>query len=220
MPYTASGLRPDIIMNPHALPSRMTIAQLKESVLSKVLIELGLFGDGTAYGELSIQDICVALQGVGYESYGNEVMYDGMTGQQIEANIFIGPTFYQRLKHMVNDKVHSRATGPGVLLTRQAVEGRSKNGALRLGEMEKDCLLSGGYSAFFRERFYTSADKYAVYVCKKCGMVAAFNDKHRIHLCRTCENRTDFDYVQIPYSFKLLMQELQTINVVPRLITA
>lgn len=221
MPFVGrTGLRPDIIINPHCQPSRMTTAQLKECLLSKILVELGLFGDGTAFGDTTIEFLAECLQKVGYESYGNEVMYNALTGEQIEANIFIGPTFYQRLKHMVNDKVHSRATGPMVLLTRQPNEGRSKGGGLKLGEMEKDCLISGGYSSFLRERFYISSDKYQINVCRKCGIIAAFNDKHGIHLCKMCENRTEFDCVEVPFGFKLMMQELQTINVVPRLITA
>jgi DNA-directed RNA polymerase II subunit RPB2 len=220
MPFTKSGLRPDIIVNPHAIPSRMTIAMMKETLLGKVLTELGIFGDGTAYGDLDIKtQICKYMQDAGYEAYGNEIMYNGLTGEQMEAHIFIGPCFYQRLKHMVNDKAHSRSTGPMVILNRQPTEGRSKDGGLRLGEMERDVLISGGYSAFLRERFYNAADKFSVYVCKKCGLVASYNDKYGIHLCKTCDNRTEFSYVEIPYAYKLMAQELQTINVVPRLIT-
>jgi DNA-directed RNA polymerase beta subunit len=221
MPFIGNtGLRPDIIINPHSQPSRMTMSMLKEILISKALVDLGLFGDGTAFGDLDIQkDICKLVQECEFESYGNEIMYNGLTGEQIESQIFIGPCFYQRLKHMVNDKVHSRATGPMVILNRQPTEGRSKGGGLRLGEMERDCLSSGGYSEFLRERFYDAADKFAVHVCRKCGLVAAYNDKTNIHLCNTCDNRSDFAYVQVPYSFKLLSQELQTINVVPRLIT-
>ena len=139
MPYTKSGVRPDIIINPHAIPSRMTIGQLKETVLGKTLLQLGLFGDGTSFGEFEVSDICKELQKVGYESNGNEIMYNGLTGEQIECSVFIGPVFYQRLKHMVNDKAHSRSIGPMVNLTRQPAEGRSRDGGLRFGEMEKDC---------------------------------------------------------------------------------
>lgn len=239
MPFTKNGLRPDIILNPHAIPSRMTIAQLKETILGKVLLELGLFGDGTSFGNMSVRTIINELQRVGYESYGNEVMYDGMTGEQLEASIFIGPTYYMRLKHMVNDKVHSRSTGAVTGLTRQACEGRSINGGLRVGEMEKDALLSHGMSSFLRDRFYNCADKFEIYVCNRCGMTSIYNDgsaakgggggggKGRsvygsdmnIHLCKTCNNTTDFSKVQIPFACKLLFQELQAINVVPRIIT-
>jgi DNA-directed RNA polymerase II subunit RPB2 len=143
MPFTANGMRPDIIINPHAIPSRMTIGQLKETLLGKVLIQLGLFGDGTSFGELAVDDIRNELLKVGYEAHGNELLYNGMTGEQIESNIFIGPAFYQRLKHMVNDKQHSRSIGPMVNLTRQPAEGRSRDGGLRFGEMERDCMAVG-----------------------------------------------------------------------------
>ena len=139
MPFTKSGVKPDIIINPHAIPSRMTIGQLKETLLGKVLIQLGLFGDGTSFGELAVDDIRKELLKVGHECHGNEILYNGMTGEQIESDIFIGPAFYQRLKHMVNDKQHSRSIGPMVNLTRQPAEGRSRDGGLRFGEMERDC---------------------------------------------------------------------------------
>jgi DNA-directed RNA polymerase II subunit RPB2 len=229
MPFTKEGLRPDIIINPHAIPSRMTIAQLKETLLGKVLIELGMFGDGTSFGELDVKFISDQLLKLGYESYGNEIMYNGLTGEQLETGIFIGPVFYQRLKHMVNDKQHSRAIGPMVNLTRQPAEGRSRDGGFRIGEMERDVMIAHGMSRFCRERLYDVSDKYSTYVCKKCGMIAAFNDGNKnkmyanadftIHLCKTCDNKTDFARVDIPYAYKLMSQELQTINVVPRIIT-
>ena len=229
MPFTKDGLRPDIIINPHAIPSRMTIGQLKETLLGKVLIELGMFGDATSFGNLDVKTISSELQKLGYESYGNELMYNGLTGEQLETNIFIGPVFYQRLKHMVNDKQHSRAIGPMVNLTRQPAEGRSRDGGFRIGEMERDVMLAHGMSKFCKERMFDVSDKYSVYVCKKCGMIASYNDgdKNRayenadfsIHLCNTCNNKTDFSLVHIPYAYKLLSQELQTINVVPRIIT-
>ena len=229
MPFTKNGLRPDIIINPHAIPSRMTIGQLKETILGKVLLELGMFGDGTSFGNLDVKTITKELQKLGYESYGNELMYNGLTGEQLETNIYIGPVFYQRLKHMVNDKQHSRSIGPMVNLTRQPAEGRSRDGGFRIGEMERDVMIAHGMSRFCRERLYDVSDKYAVHVCRKCGMVASYNDGNKnrmyasadftIHHCKTCDNKTDFAKVEIPYAYKLMAQELQTINVVPRLIT-
>ena len=139
MPFTSNGVKPDIIINPHAIPSRMTIGQLKETVLGKVLVELGLFGDGTSFGEFDVKDICDELIKLGYEAHGNELLYNGLTGEQHECSVFMGPVFYQRLKHMVNDKAHSRSIGPMVNLTRQPAEGRSRDGGLRFGEMERDC---------------------------------------------------------------------------------
>ena len=220
MPFTADGIKPDIIINPHAIPSRMTIGQLKETVLGKVLIELGLFGDGTAFGEFNVNDMCGELIKLGYEANGNELMYNGLTGEQHECSVFMGPVFYQRLKHMVNDKAHSRSIGPMVNLTRQPAEGRSRDGGLRFGEMERDCMVSHGASRFTRGRMYDASDKYSVHICKKCGLIASYNDKMHIHHCRTCDNRTDFSYVEIPYACKLLFQELNTMNIAPRIMTA
>lgn len=219
MPFTSNGVRPDIIINPHAIPSRMTIGQLKETVLGKVLIELGLFGDGTAFGEFDVKDICNELIKLGYEANGNELLYNGLTGEQHECSVFMGPVFYQRLKHMVNDKAHSRSIGPMVNLTRQPAEGRSRDGGLRFGEMERDCMVSHGAARFTRGRLYDASDKYSVHICKKCGLIASYNEKMHIHHCRTCDNRTDFSYVEIPYACKLLFQELNTMNIAPRLMT-
>jgi|UniRef100_A0A6C0IUW1 DNA-directed RNA polymerase II subunit RPB2 len=229
MPFTKDGHRPDIIINPHAIPSRMTIGQLKETLLGKVLLEIGMFGDGTSFGNLDVKTIAAELQKLGYESYGNEIMYNGLTGEQLETSIFIGPVFYQRLKHMVADKQHSRSIGPMVNLTRQPAEGRSRDGGFRIGEMERDVMIAHGISKFCRERMFDVSDKYSVFVCKKCGMVASYNDGNAnamyqnadttIHLCKMCNNHTHFSKVEIPYAYKLMAQELQTINVAPRLIT-
>jgi DNA-directed RNA polymerase II subunit RPB2 len=139
MPFTKDGVRPDIIINPHAIPSRMTIGQLKEMLLGRVLVELGLFGDGTSFGDLAVSSISEKLAELGFESNCNEILYNGLTGEQFESDIFMGPVFYQRLKHMVRDKQHSRSIGPMVNLTRQPAEGRSRDGGLRFGEMERDC---------------------------------------------------------------------------------
>jgi DNA-directed RNA polymerase II subunit RPB2 len=192
---------------------------LKETVLGKVLVEIGLFGDGTSFGELDVKDICKKLLSLGYESNGNDLLYNGLTGEQLEADIFIGPVFYQRLKHMVTDKQHSRSIGPMVNLTRQPAEGRSRDGGLRFGEMERDCMISHGAARFTRGRMYDASDKYSVHVCRKCGLIASYNDQVHIHHCRTCDNRTDFAYVEIPYACKLLFQELLTMNVASRVIT-
>ena len=219
MPFTDKGLKPDIIINPHAIPSRMTIAQLKETLLGKVLVELGMFGDGTSFNNLSIKDISDELLKNGYEKHGNELLYNGLTGDQIEVGVFMGPCFYQRLKHMVSDKQHSRSNGPMVNLTRQPAEGRARDGGLRFGEMERDCAVSHGASRFTKGRLYDASDKFSVYTCKKCGMIAAYNNSKNIHHCKMCDNRTDFDYVELPHACKLLFQELITMNVAPRIMT-
>jgi DNA-directed RNA polymerase II subunit RPB2 len=219
MPFTKDGLKPDLIINPHAIPSRMTIAQLKETVLGKLLLELGLYGDGTSFGDLDIKTICKELQKQNFESKGNEILYDGKSGEQIETSIFIGPAFYQRLKHMVSDKQHSRNIGPMVNLTRQPAEGRCRDGGLRFGEMERDATISHGAARFTKERIYDVSDKYSVFVCNMCGLIAPFNEEQKIHYCKMCDNRTNFSYVRLPYSCKLLFQELISMNVVPRMLT-
>jgi DNA-directed RNA polymerase II subunit RPB2 len=219
MPFTKDGLKPDIIINPHAIPSRMTIAQLKETIMGKVLLQLGLFGDGTSFGDVELGKICEELQKLDYESKGNEILYDGKSGEQIETSIFIGPVYYQRLKHMVADKQHSRCIGPMVNLTRQPAEGRSRDGGLRFGEMERDATISHGASQFTKERIYDVSDKYKVHICRQCGLIAKYNEKQNIHECSICENMTDFAQVNIPYSCKLLFQELISMNVVPRVMT-
>ena len=219
MPFTKDGIRPDIIINPHAIPSRMTIGQLKETLLGKVLVNLGLFGDGTSFGEYDIKDISKELLKVGFEMNGNEILYNGLTGEQIKSDVFIGPVFYQRLKHMVSDKQHSRSIGPMVNFTHQPAEGRSRDGGLRFGEMERDAMVGHGASRFTRGRMYDCSDKYEVHVCRKCGIIASYNDERSIHFCKTCDNRADFALVQIPYACKLLFQELATMNVAPRIMT-
>ena len=218
MPFLADGTKPDIIINPHAIPSRMTIAQLKETLLGKVLLQLGVFGDGTSFGEQPITKIRDLMSSLGMEKNGNEVLYNGMTGEQVEADVFFGPVFYQRLKHMVNDKAHSRSFGPMVVLTRQPAEGRARDGGLRFGEMERDCMISHGASRFTKDRIYHSSDTFEVHTCKSCGLIAVFNTEKKIHVCKTCNNRTKFNRIQLPYACKLLFQELITMNIAPRII--
>jgi DNA-directed RNA polymerase II subunit RPB2 len=227
MPFTAEGIRPDVIINPHCIPSRMTISQMVEHALGNLLVELGVFGDGTCFGDMSADHLVKALQQVGFESHGNHIMYDGHTGQQFEVSTFMGPVYYQRLKHMVNDKEHSRAIGPMVNLTRQPADGRSRDGGFRIGEMERDVFIAHGVPEFCMDRMYYCSDKYGVHVCKKCGMIATYNDgkgteqvsmKHfTTYECRMCKNTVEFGYVRLPYAAKLLFQELQTINISPRI---
>ena len=218
MPFTDDGIKPDIIINPHAIPSRMTIAQLKETLLGKVLIQLGLFGDGTSFSKFKVEHITKKLQKLGYESRGNEIMYNPLTGEQMSSSIFIGPAFYQRLKHMVKDKQHSRSIGPMVNLTRQPAEGRARDGGLRFGEMERDCMISHGASRFTKGRLYDASDSFSVHICNNCGLIASYNKNKQIHICNTCHNRTDFKYVEIPYACKLMFQELYTMNIAPRIL--
>ena len=219
MPFTKDGIVPDIIMNPHAIPSRMTIAQLMECIMGKAGCHIGAFGDSTPYNDCSVEDIAKVLQESGMERYGNEILYNGRTGEQIKTEIFIGPTYYQRLKHMVSDKVHSRGSnGPIVMLTRQPSEGRARSGGLRLGEMERDCFIAHGTANFLAERMLHVSDNYRIFVCKYCGMHANVNTDKNIYSCKNCKNNTDIAQVRMPYAFKLLNQELYTMNIMMRYI--
>jgi hypothetical protein len=242
MPFTRNGLRPDIIINPHAIPSRMTIGQLVECITGKACAMIGGFGDCTAFvnkgskigvfGEMLVES--------GFHSSGNEILYNGMTGQQLESEIFIGPTYYMRLKHMVKDKINYRARGPNTALTKQPVSGRANDGGLRIGEMERDSVISHGTVNFLTESMMERGDKYFMAVCNITGLLAIYNPSKNIFISpmadgpvrfigsldgkdMNIENITrfgrDFSVVSIPYSLKLLIQELQTINVQMRIIT-
>lgn len=173
MPFTKEGISPDIIVNPHAIPSRMTIGHLIECLLSKVSALEGKIGDATPFIEQStLNKFSSALEKIGYHKYGNEVLYNGFTGRKMNSQVFFGPTYYQRLKHMVDDKIHSRGIGPYNGLTRQPMEGRSREGGLRFGEMERDCQVAHGAAHFLRERLFECSDKYSMHVCDACGLAA------------------------------------------------
>jgi DNA-directed RNA polymerase II subunit RPB2 len=221
MPFTKDGIVPDIIINPHALPSRMTIGHLIECILCKSCCELGFIGDSTAFTNNSYEAIGRVLEEkCGFEKNGNEFMYNGMTGEQIETEIFLGPTYYQRLKHMVEDKMFSRNKGPTVLRTRQPAEGRGRGGGLRLGEMERDAILSHGVMHFLRESYMERSDSYTFYVCNKSGTIASVNEDQKIYKSQAIkENTNDFSQVNIPYSMKLLIQELECMSLTPRIVT-
>ena len=208
MPFTKDGVRPDIIINPHAIPSRMTIGHLVECVVAKLCSLEGCIGDGSVFVPLDMESVGEKMEDYGFQKHGNEVLYNGRTGQQIGADIFMGPTYYLRLKHMVADKVHSREKGPRDQLTRQPMSGRSKEGGLRIGEMERDVLLSYGFSQFAKERMMECSDKYGWSVCRNCGRSA-------VKECRVCGGE-DIARVETPYAFKLLVQELETMGVTPR----
>jgi DNA-directed RNA polymerase II subunit RPB2 len=219
MPRTKDGIVPDIIMNPHAVPSRMTIAQLLECILGKTCSQLGYCGDGTGFNNTDVNDIINSLEESGYEGMGNEVLYDGFTGDQLKTSIYIGPTYYQRLKHMSADKIHSRSSGPIVSMTRQPAEGRLSHGGLRFGEMERDCMIAHGASYFLKERLMDVSDKYSVTICNECNMICTGNHKDNIYECKKCNNYGDFTKIYIPYACKLFLQELIAMSIGPRFIT-
>ena len=220
MPFTKEGIVPDIIINPHAIPSRMTIAQLMECIMCKAACVHGTQANGSPFQDLTVEDIAKALESGGYERHGNEIMYNPRTGEQMQTTIFIGPTFYQRLKHMVKDKIHSRSScGPIVLMTRQPAEGRARDGGLRIGEMETICKIAHGLGSSLKERFMECSDNYRVFVCKKCKMPAIVNPEKNIYQCKACKNTTNFAEIRIPYAAKLLFQEVQTMSIGTKFIT-
>jgi DNA-directed RNA polymerase II subunit RPB2 len=241
MPFTEDGIRPDLIINPHAIPSRMTIGQITETLFGKVCASYGAFGDCTAfqvkganystYGPLLVK--------AGFNSTGNQVLYNGMTGEQLAADIYIGPTYYMRLKHMVKDKINYRARGPNTMLTRQPVQGRANDGGLRVGEMERDGICAHGMAYFLNESFMVRGDEYYVAVCNKTGAIAIYNEAKSLFLSPYADGPIEFftnpdgtqniknlsrfgrsfSILRVPYSLKLLIQELQVMNVQMRIIT-
>ncbi|KAJ2536767.1 DNA-dependent RNA polymerase II, partial [Coemansia sp. RSA 1933] len=217
MPFTAEGLVPDIIINPHAIPSRMTIGHLVECLLSKLSALIGSEGDATPFTDVTVEAISQELLTYGYQPRGFEVMYNGHTGRKLAAQVFLGPTYYQRLKHMVDDKIHSRARGPQQILTRQPVEGRARDGGLRFGEMERDVMIAHGVAQFLKERLFDVSDAYRVHVCDLCGLIVVAELKKNHFVCTACKNKTRISQVHIPYACKLLFQELMAMNIAPRL---
>jgi DNA-directed RNA polymerase beta subunit len=243
MPFTDDGIRPDLIINPHAIPSRMTIGQIVESLFGKVCVNYGAFGDCTAFQVKGSNYSTYApmLVESGFHSSGNQILYNGMNGFQLAADIYIGPTYYMRLKHMVKDKINYRARGPNTVLTRQPVQGRANDGGLRIGEMERDGVLAHGMSYFLNESFMVRGEKqdYYIAVCNKTGSIAIYNQARNLFLSPYADGPIKFNtnpdnsqsiinlsrfgrsfsILRVPYAFKLLIQELLTMNVQMRIIT-
>ncbi|KAI5079014.1 hypothetical protein GOP47_0006685 [Adiantum capillus-veneris] len=217
MPWTQEGITPDIIVNPHAIPSRMTIGQLIECIMGKLAAHMGKEGDATPFTDITVDNISKALHKCGYQMRGFETMYNGHTGRRLNAMIFLGPTYYQRLKHMVDDKIHSRSRGPVQILTRQPAEGRSRDGGLRFGEMERDCMIAHGAAHFLKERLFDQSDAFRIHVCEHCGLMAIANLKKSMFECRGCKDKTEIVQVHIPYACKLLFQELMSMAIAPRM---
>lgn len=219
MPFTAQGMVPDIIINPHAIPSRMTIGHLIECLLGKVSALSGEEGDATPFSNITVEAISNKLESLGFQKRGLEVMYSGYTGKKLTAQIFIGPTYYQRLKHMVEDKIHARAHGPLQILTRQPAEGRARDGGLRFGEMERDCFISHGASFFLKERLLDVSDHYTCAICDICGLLAVSNIEKGYFECKGCVNKSRISLIEVPYAFKLMVQELMGMNIALRMHT-
>ncbi len=214
MPFTADGVTPDIIVNPHAIPSRMTLGQLLEIIAAKASSLSGKNIDCSVFNEISEESIRDSLKKLGFRDDGKEAMYDGKTGKQFEAQILVGPCYYQKLHHMVANKIQSRARGPVTLLTKQPTAGRAKQGGLRLGEMEKDCLIAHGASLLLKERF--SSDKYKIPVCDKCGIVAIEDYVKGKKYCVVCKKSKIID-IDMSYAFKLMLDELRCMGIYPKI---
>ena len=241
MPFTKDGLRPDIIVNPHAMPSRMTIGHLVETLIGKACLLKGGYGDCTAFLSKGPKDKIFGniLTQEGFHSTGNEYLYNGMTGEQMETEIYFGPTYYLRLKHMPKDKINFRARGPRSNLTRQTVGGRANDGGLRIGEMDRDCLIAHGMSGFINESMMIRGDEFYMAVCNHSGCIAIYNENKNIflspqmdgplkfvgdleneaHIVPISKYGRNFSVIRVPYAFKLLMQELKTMNIQMRIIT-
>ena len=215
MPYTGAGIVPDIIFSPHGIPSRMTISHLIELLGGKVGSLAGRKINGTAFDVEPEERLRHELLSMGFRENGVETMYNGLTGEMFQAKIFVGNMYYLKLKHMVANKLHSRARGPIQLLTRQPTEGRAKEGGLRLGEMEKDTFVAHGASLLLKERF--DSDKTLVPVCENCGIIAVFDGFKNKSYCPLCKENTKISQIEISYAFKLILDEFKSLGLYPKL---
>jgi DNA-directed RNA polymerase beta subunit len=216
MPFTSDGLVVDIILNPHAIPSRMTIGQLLEGLDSKINVYKGVTGDATIFRNNDDTAVCEELERLGYDMYGNDRMFNGNTGEWIDVKLFNTPIFYQRLQKFVTEEVYSVSTGPTSIITRQPLEGKMKKGGLRIGEMEKDVIISHGAGHFIMEKFRDDSDGFEIYVCRTCGQMPVVNEAENIIICLRCQSAKMVPKilkVRSTWTSKLFLQELQGMSV-------
>ena len=218
LPYTADGISPDVLINPHAFPSRMTVGMMMESITGKAAAIRGKKVDASAFVGEKMDDVKGVMKDAGFEYSGKEIMYDGKTGKQFLVEVFIGVVYYQKLHHMVADKIHARARGQVQMLTKQPTEGRARGGGLRFGEMERDCIIAYGASMILKDRLLDESDKADIFVCERCGLVAYHDVKQRRFYCRVCVDKGKVSSVSVAYAFKLLLQEMSSLAIAPRLL--
>lgn len=218
LPYTADGMSPDVLINPHAFPSRMTVGMMMESITGKAAAIRGKKADASAFVGEKMEDVKGVMEDAGFKYSGKEIMYDGRTGKRFPVEVFLGVVYYQKLHHMVADKIHARARGQVQMLTKQPTEGRARGGGLRFGEMERDCLIAYGASMILKDRLLDESDKSDIFVCERCGVVAYHDVKQRRYYCRICGDKGKVSSVSVAYAFKLLLQEMSSLNIAPRLL--
>ena len=217
LPYTVDGISPDVLINPHAFPSRMTVGMMMESITGKAAALRGKKVDASAFVAEKMEDVKDVMEKAGFKYSGKEIMYDGRTGKPFPVEVFIGVVYYQKLHHMVADKIHARARGQVQMLTKQPTEGRSRGGGLRFGEMERDCIIAYGASMILKDRLLDESDKSDIFVCERCGLIAYHDIKQRKYYCRVCGDKGKVSSVSVAYAFKLLLQEMSSLNIIPRL---